>query len=66
MANLQEYLERRTTEELHGTLWAYTMGVAEIPVDSALQICAVLAQRNPELPNPYARFRNLCAEYCKK
>ena len=66
MAGLQEYLERRSTEELQGMLWSYTMGVADIPVDSALRICAVLARRNPELPNPYVRFRSLCGEYCKK
>ena len=66
MASLQEYLERRTSDELQGTLWSYSMGMTDIPADTVLRICAVLAKREPDLPDPYMLFRKLCGEYCKK
>ena len=66
MASLQEYLERRTSDELRGTLRSYSMGMADIPADTVLRICAILAKREPDLPNPYMLLRKLCSEYCKE
>lgn len=64
MASLQEYLERRSDEELQGMMQSYCRGFADIPVDTVLRICHTLAQRNPELPDPYGLFLSLCRKYC--
>ena len=38
MASVQEYLKRRTDQELRGALISYCMGVMDITVDSAFLI----------------------------
>lgn len=63
MASMQEYLERRSDEELRGMLHSYCMGLADISPDAVLRICQTLANRNPELPDPYALFLSLCRMY---
>lgn len=64
MASLQEYLEGRTDDELRGMMQSYCRGQADIPVASVLLICHTLAQRDPELPDPYVLFLSLCRKYC--
>lgn len=63
MASVQEYLERRNDEELRGMLRSYCMGLNDIPVDTILRICQILAGRDPRLPDPYALFLSLCRMY---
>ena len=64
MASVQEYIERRTDGELKGTLFSYCGGIVDIPVDTVLRICRELARRNPDLPDPYELFCDLCRVYC--
>ena len=64
MASVQEYIEKQTDEKLKGALFSYCMGATDISASAVLYICKVLAQRNPELPDPYKLFRDLCRKYC--
>lgn len=59
MASMQEYLERKTDEELR----VYCMGRNDISADSVLHICHLLAQRDETLPDPYGLFLSLCRIY---
>ena len=63
MASLQDYLERKTDEELRGMLRSYCLGISDFPVDTALIICHILSLRDPQLPDPYALFLSLCRMY---
>jgi len=63
MASVQEYLERKSDEELRGMLHSYCMGVSDLTVDTVLLICNTLALRDSQLPDPYALFLSLCRMY---
>lgn len=63
MASIQEYLERRSDDELRGMLHAYCLGVNDLTADVVLAICNTLALRDPELPNPHDLFLSLCRMY---
>ena len=63
MATVQEYLERKTDEELRGMIRSYCLGVSDLPVDTVLVICKILALRDPQLPDPYSLFLSLCRMY---
>ena len=63
MASVQEYLECKSDEELRIMLRTYIRGPQNYPADTVLYICKVLAQRDPELPDPDALFLSLCRMY---
>ena len=60
MAGIQEYLDNRSDDELRGMLASYCRGAANLTPDSVLQICSTLAERDPELPDPYELWFSLC------
>lgn len=64
MASMQEYLERKTDEELRNMLRAYCMGRSDMTLDAVLYLCRLLAQRDETLPDPHALFLSLCRMYC--
>ena len=64
MASLEEYLEQKSDEELRGILRSYCLGISNLPVDTALRICNILASRDFQLPDPYSLFLSLCRKYC--
>ena len=64
MASVREYLEKKSDDDLRGMLHSYCMGLSDIPVDTVLLICDILAKHDPELPEPYALFLSLCRMYC--
>ena len=63
MASVQEYLENKSDEELRGILQGYCRGIHDIPTDTVLMICRILAQRDHELPDPQGLFLSLCRMY---
>ena len=63
MASVQEYLARRSDDELRGMIRSYCLGVADLTPDTVLMICNTLAQRDPQLPDPYELFLSLCRMY---
>lgn len=63
MASEREYLEKKTDAALRGILAGYCRGLHHISADTVLNICQVLAQRDPTLPDPYALFISLCRMY---
>ena len=63
MASVQEYLEKRSDEELRVILRTYIMGAEDYPTDMVLYICKVLAQRDETLPDPHGLFLSLCRMY---
>ena len=63
MASVQEYLEKKTDEELRMLLRNYMMGMEDLPTDTVLCICRILAMRDETLPDPDALFLSLCRMY---
>ena len=63
MGSLQDYLDRRSDDELRGMIRSYCMGVADLTSDAVLLICNTLAKRDAQLPDPYALFLSLCRMY---
>lgn len=63
MADLQEYIKKRSDKELRGIINSYCLGTISLSADIVLEICNTLAQRDPHLPNPCALFFSLCRMY---
>ena len=65
MHSLQAYLDKRTSDELRGMLLAYCEGYADFGVETAMQICITIADRDPKCCDPKAEFLRLCRMYTK-
>lgn len=63
MSSLREYLNKKSDEELRGVLRTFCVGINDYSADAVLIICEVLAQRDPQLPDPKVLFLSLCRMY---
>ena len=66
MSSLREYFEKMETEELQGILRSDYLGVVELPLDTILMICQILADRNPNKPDVKAAWRRFLKYYLEQ
>lgn len=63
MATFREYCEMMSTEQLQAILREECDGHGNLPVQAILDICGILAERNPNKPDLDQLLRQLCAQY---
>ena len=63
MASVQDYLKMMSTSQLEALLREECAGNGALPLDVILEICDLLAQRNPDKPDLKMTVRKICAEY---
>ena len=63
MATFREYCEMMSTEQLQAILREECDGRGNLPVQALLDICGILADRDPNKPDVEDMLRRLCACY---
>lgn len=63
MASAREYCKMLSTEQLQALLREEYNGRGSLPVLLILDICDILAERDPEKPSAEQLIRQLCRQY---
>ena len=63
MATLREYCEKMSDTQLQGLLREECEGRGSLPLEALLDICDILARRDPEKPSVESVLRDLCRVY---
>lgn len=63
MSSIQQYFEKKSTEELQGILQGHCIGTIDLPIDTILLICRIIAERDPLKPNVKEEFNRFCEHY---
>ena len=63
MATFREYCGKMSTEQLRAILREECEGRGSLPLEAILDICGILAERNPNKPNVDQLLRQLSACY---
>ena len=63
MSSLREYLEKMSTAQLKSLLQAYCEGYGTLTAESILEVCGILADRDPRKPDPKTEFLRVCRQY---
>ncbi len=63
MAAIQEYLQKLSTTQLQALLREECEGRGTLPLETILDICNILAERNPQLPAVKEIILKLCRTY---
>ena len=58
-----EYCEMMSTEQLRALLREECLGQGSLPTQATLDICAILADRNPNKPDVNQMLWQLCEQY---
>ena len=66
MASLREYCEMLSTTQLQALLREECEGRGNLPADTVLMICDILANRDETLPSVSETLRCLCRMYIER
>ena len=63
MASLREYCDKMSTSQLKALLQEEYSGNGSLPVEAILDICSILADRDPSKPSVEDLLRQMCKHY---
>ena len=63
MATFREYCDKMSTSQLEVLLQEEYLGKGSLPVQAILDICSILAERDPSKPSVDELLRQLCKHY---
>lgn len=66
MASLREYCEELSTSQLRALVREECEGRGELPIETIMTICEILAARNPNLPSVKQSILNMCRIYLEE
>ena len=63
MASFREYCDKMSTSQLKALLQEEYSGKGSLPVEAILDICSILADRDPSKPSVEDLLRQMCKHY---